>query len=64
MKNIEKGLCESCGAMPAQITTGPFADSYGMHDYCVHCSKDLCDDCFKKACRESPTGKHEKETSE
>ena len=36
-----------------------------MHDYCVHCSKDLCEACIaNKKCRESANGKHEVESDD
>jgi len=55
--------CERCKAMPPKITTGPLAGSYHMHDYCAHCSKDLCAACLAAGkCRDSPTGKHETES--
>lgn len=57
--------CERCGAPPPKITSGPFAGSSSMHDYCVHCSADLCDDCMAEGrCPDSPTGKHEREDDE
>lgn len=55
--------CESCKAPPPKIETGPWAGQRGMHNYCVHCSKDLCENCLAAGrCRESQTGKHEAES--
>lgn len=55
--------CEGCGAPPPRITTGPWAGQRHLHNYCVHCSKDLCDTCLGKGrCRENASGKHEIET--
>ena len=34
--------CERCGAYPK--------GKYGLLDYCLICSKDLCDDCMAKGC--------------
>lgn len=52
--------CEDCGSRGIMATTGPFAGSYSGVLYCVHCSKDLCDDCLEiKHCRESVDGKHQ-----
>lgn len=34
--------CERCGAQPK--------GEFGLLDYCLHCSRDLCDDCMKKGC--------------
>lgn len=51
--------CEACGSPPPAIASGPFAGSRSMHDYCVHCSKDLCDDCMRsKPCRETESERH------
>lgn len=38
--------CEVCGKGTPLITTGPFAGSRQMLDYCVYCSKDLCAACM------------------
>ena len=54
-------MCELCGRAPSAIEHGHFAGQVGMHDYCAHCSQDLCDECFELECDESPTLKHEKE---
>lgn len=52
--------CERCGTLPPMIMTGPFAGSRGIHDYCMHCSEDLCPKCMETTrCRESSDGKHE-----
>lgn len=60
---MTKGLCERCGAPPPVIKEGHFAGQSGMHDYCAHCSKDLCDPCLAAGrCRDSPDGKHHPET--
>jgi hypothetical protein len=57
--------CERCGAAPPPITSGPFAGSPSMLDYCIHCSKDLCDDCLRDGrCTESLDGKHERESDD
>lgn len=51
--------CEVCGAQPPRAEKGPFAGSLLFHDYCNHCSRDLCDKCMETSkCRESPDGKH------
>ena len=51
--------CESCGAPPPRITEGEFAGQRGMHDYCEHCSADLCEGCMKtNPCSNAPDGKH------
>ena len=49
-----ENACENCGTPPPG---GPYA----LHDYCVHCSKNLCGECMTGKCRESPTGQHEEE---
>lgn len=36
------GKCERCGAMPE--------GEYGLHDYCDHCSKNLCPKCMEAGC--------------
>ena len=58
--------CEYCGAEPPKIASGPWAGSQGMHDYCAHCSKDLCVECFKRRCRQNPEpdGHHEPDTDD
>lgn len=47
---------------PPRVTEGLFAGSRGMHNYCVHCSKDLCEECMKeRRCPDSDDQKHEPE---
>ena len=58
-------VCERCGARPPAITSGPWAGQSSMHDYCAHCSKDLCEKCLAEGkCRDSPDGKHHSENAE
>ena len=33
--------CERCGVEP---------DDYDLHDYCIVCSKNLCDQCMSNGC--------------
>jgi len=40
--------CEKCGVDPKS--------AFGMHDYCVHCSKNLCPDCLKLPYRQRKDG--------
>lgn len=57
--------CERCNAMPPKIVAGPWAGQSHLHDYCVHCSKNLCAKCIAEGkCRLNPTGKHEVESDE
>lgn len=50
--------CERCGVAPP-------GGRYDLHDFCVHCSKDLCKGCIAAGkCHESPNGKHEVESDE
>lgn len=60
------GPCECCKALPARIESGPWAGQRHSHNYCVHCSKDLCEKCIAEGkCRENKaTGKHEIESDE
>ena len=52
--------CEGCGAAPPRIESGPFAGSTQMHDYCQHCSRDLCPKCMADGhCPDAPGHKHE-----
>jgi len=56
------GPCECCGVPPPKITSGPWAGQSHLHNYCVHCYKDLCARCLATGkCRESPTKQHEVE---
>lgn len=51
--------CETCGSTPPIIQAGPFVGMHDLFDYCVHCSKDLCDACMQKpTCEESSDRKH------
>lgn len=52
--------CERCKDEPPTIRVGPWAGQRGLHNFCTHCSKNLCADCMAKGrCRQSPTKKHE-----
>ena len=43
--------CEKCNKQSV--------GEYGLHDYCVVCSKNLCVECVVSGrCRDSATGKH------
>jgi len=57
--------CENCNAAPPRISSGQWAGQSHLHQYCIHCSENLCEKCLaSKRCRESPTGKHEVEGDE
>jgi len=57
--------CERCRAMPPRIESGPWAGQHHLHNFCVHCSKDLCAKCLAEGkCRLSATGKHQVEAEE
>jgi hypothetical protein len=44
--------CERCGANPG-------ANALALHDYCIHCSENLCGECMEAGkCDESLTGDH------
>ena len=44
--------CERCGKTP-----GP--SPYAMHDYCDHCSRDLCEKCMNEGkCPDSHDERH------
>lgn len=50
--------CERCG-----ITLG--ANQLALHDYCMHCSQNLCGECMEAGhCEESFTGDHCQEPEE
>ena len=54
--------CERCKALPPKITSGAWAGQSQTHNYCVHCSEDLCEKCLAESkCLESPSGGHEVE---
>lgn len=52
--------------MPPRIERGPWAGQRHLHNFCIHCSKDLCETCLAESrCRENKaTGKHEIESDE
>lgn len=53
--------CERCGAAPPRFEAGPFAGKRGAHDYCEHCSADLCEKCMTRGkCAEAADGKHKR----
>lgn len=54
--------CEGCGALPSVIASGPWAGQRHLHNYCKHCSMELCEECIvNRKCRENPAKKHEVE---
>ena len=45
------GPCEGCGVEPK--------GDYGLHNYCVVCSKNLCDQCLgEHSCPDTADGAH------
>ena len=45
--------CERCGSEPS-------SRSFELHDYCLSCSKNLCETCMKAGyCRDGRNRKHE-----
>lgn len=57
-------VCEGCGAHGNIVTKGEFAGTVQPHDYCVYCSKNLCNACMGKSCNESPTKIHKSSEQE
>ncbi len=47
---MDNKVCERCGSAGRNIASGPLKGSRALLDYCVECSKDLCDECMKKGC--------------
>jgi len=51
--------CESCGAKPPIITSGPFSGQHGLNPTCENCGKNLCVKCLMEGrCFDSPDKRH------